>query len=68
MPNLTQNDRSSRNVLTADDVIGMFEAGLEELSSFFTFTVSNTDDGVILHIVGLRRDDLPDGAWCLNER
>jgi hypothetical protein len=69
MHNKTQNGNGHRSAsLTASDVFGMFEAGLQELSSHFHFDAANTEGGVRLIISGIERIDHSDGTWSLRVR
>jgi hypothetical protein len=52
-------------VLTPDDVLGMFEVGLEMLARHFQFEATNVDGGVQITIAGLQRINEPDGSWHL---
>ena len=69
MQNKTQKS-SERNdaTLTAGNVFGMFEAGLQELSAHFTFDAVNTATGVTLTIPGIERIEHADGSWSLRVR
>jgi hypothetical protein len=69
MHNKTQNGNGRKSAsLTPDDVFGMFEAGLAELSMHFAFDAVNTADGVQLEIDGLERIEHDDGSWSLRIR
>lgn len=73
MQNRTRRDSASgrdakRATLTAADVFGMFEAGLQELSMHFQFTATNVAGGVQLVIERLERVDHEDGTWSLRMR
>lgn len=69
MHNKTQNGNGHKSAsLTPEDVFGMFEAGLAELSRHFAFDAVNTVDGVHLEIDGLERIDHEDGSWSLRLR
>lgn len=70
MQEKTVNDRKPqgrRNSYepTPEDVVGMLEAGLDELSRHFHYDATNTEGGVRLTISGVERVDESDGTWHL---
>jgi hypothetical protein len=69
MHNKTHNGNGRKSAsLNPEDVFGMFEAGLAELSLHFAFDAVNTATGVRLEIEGLERIDHSDESWSLRVR
>lgn len=61
-----QHGKRSAYIPTPEDVVGMFEAGLDELSRHFHYDAINTEGGVRLTISGVARvDDESAGTWHL---
>ena len=61
-----QQGRRSAYEPSPEDVVGMLEAGLEELSRHYRFEAKNVAGGVVLTISGVQRVDDTNGTWHLS--
>lgn len=59
-----QQGRRSVYEPTPEDVVGMLEAGLEEVARHFAFEAQNVEGGVVLTIKGVRKIEDEKG-WYL---